>query len=91
MTTEIVSITHSNEGIRINWPDSQADVFANPVYLAESYARVRRQTEHARKQLVETVAEKLNTLDKILDDEGTPQAELRELREAVTEAARILS
>lgn len=47
MQTEIVSITHGNEGIRVHWPDGTASVYANAIYLAEAFVTAMRAKEHA--------------------------------------------
>ena len=92
MATEVVSITHGNEGVRFSWPDSTASVFSNPAYLAESYARAVRDKEHARKHIVEVVSKEINRLESILTDvKPNPlSGELKDLRELLIEAARML-
>lgn len=91
MTTETVSITHTNEGIRIYWPDSTSTVFSNPVYLAEGYAIAMRTKEKARKAIVEDVAQHLNKLEKILSDEASPMEELHSLRKSLMDVAASLA
>ena len=91
MTTETVSITHTHEGIRIHWPNSTSSVFANPVYLAESYAIAMRAKERARIAITEDAAKQLNQLEKILSDEAAPMAELQELRNTLMAVAASLA
>lgn len=91
MTTETVTITHTSEGIRIAWPDATSSVFSNPVYLAEAYAQTMRMNERARLVLIEDVTQKLNKLQKLLSDEGAPEAELNAMRESIIAAVKILS
>lgn len=69
MKTEVISITHSNEGIRICWPDGDSTVFANPLWLAEAYAHVMRSREHVREALVGDIAEHLNKLKAAINDD----------------------
>jgi len=91
MTTETVSITHTNDGIRIYWPDGTSDVFANPVYLAESYAIAMRAKERAHKAITEDAAKQLNELERILDDEAGPMSELQKLRDTLLGVAKSLA
>ena len=90
MKTEIVSITHTNEGIRVNWPDSTSSVFSNPVYLAEAYVVAMRNKEATRKLIVEDAAKLLNNLEALVENDGDAEAvmaEIRSLRDALTWAA----
>lgn len=91
MKTEVVSITHSNEGIRVAWPDGRASVFSNAVYLAEAYARSERTKEVVRQELITTVAQKLNRLCDILKDEAAPEAELNDLRNSLLDLSKALA
>lgn len=91
MKTEVVSITHSNEGIRVAWPDGRVNVFSNPVYLAEAYARSERVKESVRQELITTVAQKLNRLCDVLKDEAAPEAELSDLRNSLLELSQVLA
>lgn len=91
MSTETVTVTHTNEGIRIHWPDATSSVFSNAVYLAEGYAIAMRTKERARKAIVEDVAQHLNKLEKILSDEASPLEELNGLRKSLMEVASLLA
>lgn len=94
MKTEVVSITHSNEGIRICWPDSQSSVFANPVWMAEAYAHVMRSREHVREALVGDIAAQLNSLKAAINDDKDATTLLEHedaVRRALMECVKELS
>ena len=94
MNTEFVTITHTNEGIRVVWPGGQADVFSNPIYLAESYAVAMRQREAARKALVGAVAYQINKVDTIIKEDASAESLLEavdKVRHEAMEVAKWLS
>jgi hypothetical protein len=63
MSTQVVTITHSNDGIRVAFPGNTR-VFSNPVYLAESYAIAEQQRTQIHDLLTKDVATQLNVLQK---------------------------
>lgn len=83
--TEVIPITHSNEGVRVTWPNGTADVFANAVTLAEAYVRAMRAKEHARRQLVCDVAKRLSKLSNEFGDEQEGKAMVEELQTVLCE------
>lgn len=93
MKVEVVSVTHTNEGIRVNWPDSTSSVFSNPIYLAESFVRSERRMAEARRQLVTEIAKKINEIAKTMTESPNEPEPLciRELRDDITEIARLLA
>jgi len=72
VATDIVTITHSNEGIRVAWPNGTVAVFANPVYLAEAYARAVRGAAQARDIIQGEAAKHVNALRADINKEAEP-------------------
>lgn len=93
-TTEVVTITHSSEGVKLTWPNSTSNTFANIVYLAESYALSIRAKEKARQQLVKNAGDQLNRLCKLIENDASAtelSLEADELRSTLLEVVKFLA
>ena len=88
MKTETVTITHSNEGIRVIWPDCTVAGFSTPVYLAEAYAIVKRSQDRARNALVDVATEISGLISRVNEKIGS---EVEGLREALLNIAEEMS
>lgn len=90
MAAETVTITHSNEGIRFNWPGGTANVFSNPVYLAESYAVAVREKREAHEAIKGDLTTHVTNLGRLLENDAGQQDCLDKLEEIRVELATLL-
>lgn len=94
MATETVTITHSNEGIRFNWPGGTASVFSNAVYLAESYAVAVREKREAHEAIKGDLTTHVRDLSSLLAKDGSAEdclAKLEDIRVELETLARVLA
>ena len=94
MATETVTITHSNEGIRFNWPGGTANVFSNAVFLAEAYAVAVREKHEARVAVTGDLATHVRDLSSLLAKDGSAEdclAKLEDIRVELETLARVLA
>ena len=96
---DIITITHSGEGIRVSC-DGTTRSFANAVYLAEAYAAnvlaARQARETIRNQAAECLAAIGQTVAKCVDIRETVDGEfllekLNELNKLMTDASAQLA
>lgn len=92
--TNVVTITHCNEGIRIRWNDATVEIFSNAVQLAEAFARTKTARDAARKCLVEDAAASLTRAEQqiaALDGQDSVVQTLEQLRKHVAAAVQQLA
>lgn len=92
--TEVVTITHSNEGIRFNWPSGTSSVFSNPVYLAAAHAVAVREKHEAHEAVTGDLATHVRDLNNLLAKDGSAEdclAKLEDIRVELETLARVLA
>lgn len=93
MSTQIVTITHSNDGIRVAFPGATR-VFSNAVLLAESYAISEQNRNLIHELLTKDAAKILNNLQSRMkaDEENEYVAEVvDEIRSLLIDAGKLAS
>jgi len=88
---KVVSITHSNDGIRVAWPDGTSRVFANAVYLAESYVVAMCNKEECRRSLIEDISTTINRLADLVERDATQGEVMREIKQLRDDLAHVVT
>ena len=94
--TDVITITHSNEGVRINWGDGTSHTYANAVQLAEAYARSHGRRHVAAVLLTDEAAEHIAAVESLVDSDSGGTVEeinglLRAVRATLCDAVKLLS
>lgn len=95
---DTVTISHTNEGIRIaySWNAAASRVFSNPVYLAEAYGLAISAAHAVKHDLAIHGTTQLNNLEDLINSEAEQnladvlRPALKELRETLNQAVRNL-